>query len=89
MANIRYIPNPDFEKELAKDLAPAMRRIAAERTRQYDVLIAAHRGGDLDDVKAELARIYEDAGGSIADPDLKEHAEMIVAGQRIVFEPEQ
>jgi len=85
VADIHIEWNPNLEAELTKAVAPAIRKLAAERTRQYDELIPAHRGGDLEAVIAELVRIYDDAGGSITDPDLTQHAEAIVAGQRIVF----
>jgi hypothetical protein len=85
VANIRIKWNPNLEKELTKAVAPAMRELAAERTQQYDELIAAHQDGDLETVKAELVRIYDVAGGSITDPELTQHAAAILAGQRIVF----
>lgn len=85
MADVTIKWNPNWERELEKTVAPALRQLAETRTRQYDELIAVHRGSDVETVKAELVRIYSADGGEITDPDLTQHAEAIVAGQRIVF----
>lgn len=83
---MKFEPNPDFEQESAKAVAPAMAELARKRTEQYDALIAEHRGGDVELVKSELERIHEAAGGHIRDPELSQPAEAIVAGRRIVFD---
>lgn len=85
MTEIRW--NPNLEELVAEIAGPAIAELASKRTRQYDELIASHRDGDADVVKAELGRIYAADGGDISDPELTQHAEAIVAGQRIVFQP--
>lgn len=82
---MKFEPNPDFEKELAGAIAPAMAEFARKRSEQYDELIAEHQGGDVERMKAELERIYQADGGHISDPELSLHAEAIVTGQRVVF----
>ena len=82
---MKFVPNPNFDKELAKAVAPAMAEFARKRTDQYDALIAEHQGGDVELVKAQLESIYEADGGHIGDPELSQHADAIVAGLRIVL----
>ena len=82
---MKFKMNPNFERELAKMVAPAIAKLAQKRTEQYRALIAEHEGRDIEVVKSELRRLYEVDGGHITDPDLSQHAEAIVSGQRIVF----
>lgn len=75
----------DLEGMVGDLVRPALKELAEKRTRQYRKLAATHQGGDIEVVKAELKRLYEVDGGSLTDPDLTQHAEAIIAGQRIEF----
>lgn len=73
------------EAALKRAVAPALKKIAADKTRQMDRLVANYAGHDLDEIKRAVVALFKRDGGSITDPELTKYAEMVQRGQRIVF----
>ena len=76
------------EAALKRAVAPAVKNIAEDKTRQMDQLVADYAGHDLDEIKGAIVTLFTRDGGSISDPELTEYAEMVQRGQRIVFRAE-
>lgn len=73
------------EATLKKAVAPTMKKIADEKTRQMDQLAADYGGRHIDDIREALVVLFERDRGSITEPELTQYAELIHQGQRIVF----
>ena len=73
------------EAALKRAVGPALKKIADDKTRQMDQLVAEYAGHDLDEIKRAIAAMFKRDGGSITDPELTKYAEMVQRGQRIVF----
>jgi len=82
---MKFKMNPNWQNEIEKAVAPALKAIAERRTQQYEDLVSRHQGGEIEAVKQELVRLYTEDGGEITDPELTSHAEAIVNGQTITF----
>jgi adenylyl- and sulfurtransferase ThiI len=82
---VKFPSKQKFERDLKKAVAPAMRDLAAKRTRQYRDLSDHYTGGDIETVKRELVKLMKADGGSITDPELTEHAKAIVSGEGVEF----
>jgi hypothetical protein len=73
------------EAALKRAVAPALKNIADDKTRQMDQLVADYAGHDLDEIKQAIVAMFKRDGGSITDPELTKYAETVQCGQRIVF----
>jgi len=76
------------EAALKLAVAPAVKNIAEDKTRQMDQLVADYVGHDLEEIKRAIVALFKQDGGSISDPELTEYAGMVQRGQRIVFRAE-
>lgn len=76
------------EAALKRAVAPALKNIADDKTRQMDQLVDDYAGHDLDKIKLAIVALLKRDGGSITDPELTKYAEMVQRGQRIVFKAE-
>lgn len=76
------------EAALKRAVAPAVKNIAEDKTRQMDQFVADYAGHDLDEIKRAIVALFKRDSGSISDPELTRYAEMVQRGQRIVFRAE-
>ena len=76
------------EAALKRAVAPAVKNIAEDKTRQMDQLVADYVGHDLEEIKRAIVALFKQDGGSISDLELTEYAGMVQRGQRIVFRAE-
>lgn len=74
-----------LKREVARQAQPELDRIAREMTREMEGL----RGLPVEEIKPALQRLFARDGGSIAEPELGEYAQMIHDGTRIEFKADR
>lgn len=81
MANFKM--SPGWEKELEKDVRPALKDIASDYQKMFDSLLRRYKGRPVSEIKPVLRREWSRVGGSISDPELTEYATHISEGTNI------
>ena len=76
-------------REVERQAQPALDRIAADLTQEFERLRLQFAGRPVAEIRPELQQIFEQAGGELADPELTEYAAAIAAGTAIRFNAER
>lgn len=80
--------NPNWEKELLQEIAPALNEIGGTLQSALDKVSTEFAGRPIEEVKVALASAWSKAtpGGSITDPQLTAAADAISRGGRLRLE---
>lgn len=73
----------DFEDQLKRLAADAVREIASDFQEMLDRVSSEYSGQPVDTIKSILQQAWEELGGTIGDPDLTDYATVISEGGRI------
>lgn len=76
------------DKAIKKAAAAAVRKMAADLTRELNALSPQYKGKPLSEVKQAVQTAWRrgSGGGSITDPELTRFAEQIAAGGRVTVQ---
>ena len=76
-------------REVERQAQPAMDRIADDLTQELDQFRLRFAGRPTAEIRTELQKLFERAGGKMTDPELAEYAAAIAAGTHIRIEAER